>query len=157
MATATSAGGGSSGGGASGAASGARGERARIAARMAGLRVSSRRGGEVRHARYVDDPVGFVREVLGEELWSKQREIAESVRDHRHVAVRSAHDTGKSFVASRLAAWWLSVHAPGDAFVVTTAPTFAQVRAILWREINRAHRKGGLVGRVNQTEWWIDK
>jgi hypothetical protein len=142
---------------ASGVASGSRGERARLAARMAGLRLSSQKEAGARYARYVDDPVGFVREVLGEELWSKQREIAESVRDHRHVAVRSAHDTGKSFVASRLAAWWLSVHAPGDAFVVTTAPTFAQVRAILWREINRAHRKGKLVGRVNQTEWWIDK
>src|SRR6185437_15777777 len=36
-----------------------------------------------------------------------------------------------------------------------TAPTFPQVRAILWREIGRAHRKGKLPGRVNQTEWWL--
>jgi hypothetical protein len=127
-----------------------------VAARLAGLRLSSRQRG-AKWAGFLGDPVGFVREVLGESLWSKQREIAEAVRDHRHVAVRSAHDTGKTFVASRLAAWWLSVHAPGEAFVVTTAPTFAQVRAILWREINRAHRKGRLPGRVNQTEWWIDR
>ena len=108
------------------------------------------------HNQYAQDPVGFVRDVLHEHPWSKQREIAEAVRDHRHVAVRSAHDTGKSFIASRLAAWWLSVHPPGEAFVVTTAPTFQQVRAILWREINRAHRKGKLAGTMNQTEWWID-
>lgn len=108
------------------------------------------------HGRYVDDPLGFICGPLGEELWSKQREIAEAVRDHRHVAVRSAHDTGKSFIAARVAAWWLSVHEPGEAFVVTTAPTFAQVRAILWREIRRAHQRGDLPGRVNQTEWWID-
>ena len=120
-------------------------------------RESGDAGGSVgRYGRFVDDPVGFVCGPLGEELWSKQREIAEAVREHRHVAVRSAHDTGKSFIASRLAAWWLSVHAPGEAFVVTTAPTFAQVRAILWREIHRAHQRGKLPGRVNQTEWWID-
>lgn len=40
--------------------------------------------------------------------------------------------------------------------MVTTAPTAPQVRAILWREINRAHRKGNLPGRTNQTEWHID-
>ena len=121
----------------------------RIGARRAASRVQG-------YSRYVDDPVGFVRDVLHEHLWSKQREIAESVRDNRHTAVRSAHDTGKSFVASRLAAWWLSVHAPGDAFVVTTAPTFAQVRVILWREIIKAHKKGNLPGRTNQTEWHIN-
>lgn len=108
------------------------------------------------HTRYVDDPVGFIRGPLKEHPWSKQREIAEAVRDHRHVAVRSAHDTGKSFIASRLVAWWLSAHEPGDAFVVTTAPSFEQVRAILWREINRAKKNGHLPGETNQTEWWID-
>ena len=125
-----------------------------VALAMAAVALSARKSGG--HAKFVDDPVGFITGPLREELWSKQREIAEAVRDHRHVAVRSAHDTGKSFIASRLAAWWLSVHAPGEAFVVTTAPTFAQVRAILWREINRAHKRGKLPGRVNQTEWWID-
>lgn len=72
------------------------------------------------------------------------------------MAVPSCHDAGKSYLAARLAAWWISTNRPGDAFVVTSAPTFAQVRAILWREIRRAHAKGGLPGRVNQTEWLID-
>lgn len=107
------------------------------------------------HTRYVDDPVGFIRGPLKEHPWSKQREIAEAVRDHRHVAVRSSHDTGKSFIASRLAAWWIASHAPGEAFVVTTAPSWPQVRAILWREINRAHKRGNLPGDMNQTEWSI--
>lgn len=98
------------------------------------------------------DPAGWVAGRLGEHLWSAQRLIAESVRDYRYTAVQSCHGAGKSFVASRLAAWWLDTR--DDAFVVTTAPTFPQVRAILWREIGRAHRRGGLSGRVNQTEWW---
>lgn len=102
------------------------------------------------------DPVGWIDERLGEFLWSKQSEVCEAVRDNRYTAVRSAHGTGKSFVASRLAAWWLDTHSLGDAFVVTTAPTATQVRAILWREIKRAHRKGELDGYITEgdvPEW----
>jgi hypothetical protein len=50
---------------------------------------------------YVRDPVGWVRDRLGEFMWSKQCEIAEALVEHRYVAVKSAHDTGKSHVASR--------------------------------------------------------
>ena len=88
-------------------------------------------------------------------LWSKQREICESVRRNRRTAVPSCHDVGKSAVAGRICAWWLSVHQPGEAFVVTLAPTYHQVRGILWREINRVHTAGALPGHTNQTEWWI--
>lgn len=94
-------------------------------------------------------------EKLGVHLWSKQVEITDAVQVHPRVAVRSCHDSGKSFVAAILAAWWLDTHPAGSAFVVTSAPTHHQVRAILWREIGRMHRKGSLRGKVNQTEWWI--
>lgn len=105
---------------------------------------------------YRENPAGFVREVLGEQLWSKQAEIAQALMSRRRVAVPSCHAAGKSFLASRIVAWWLSCHPAGDAFVVTSAPTFAQVRAILWREVRRAHKKGKLPGKLNQTEWWLD-
>ncbi len=101
------------------------------------------------------DPVEWCRDRLDERLWSKQAEIARAVASHRRVAVRSAQDVGKSMVASRLAAWFIDTHAAGDAFGVTTAPTMAQVEAVLWREIHTAHRTGGLAGRMNQTEWRI--
>lgn len=110
-----------------------------------------------RFTPYIADPVGFVTNVLHEHAWSKQCEVLESVRDNRHTAVHSCHGVGKSFIAARTAAWWLSVHPPEEAFVVTSAPSFSQVRAILWREIGRAHRKGKLPGRVNQTEWWMGR
>lgn len=93
---------------------------------------------------------------LGEEMYSKQREITRSVLAHRRTAVKSCHDAGKSYIASRTATWWIDSHPFGEAFVVSTAPSNDQVRGILWREINRAHKKGGLAGRVNQTEWWIE-
>lgn len=101
------------------------------------------------------DPVAWVEERLGEETWSKQREIMWSVRDNRRTAVKSCHGPGKSHVASRIVAQWLDDNPAGMAFAVTTAPTFDQVRAILWRYIGQAHRKAKLRGRVNQTEWHI--
>ncbi|RKN61872.1 hypothetical protein D7231_31870 [Streptomyces klenkii] len=110
-----------------------------------------------RTARYQRDPVGWVRGRLRQVVWSRQRQILEAVRDHRRTAVRSCHGVGKSHTASLVASWWLDTHPPGEAFVVTSAPTFAQVRAILWRYIRRVHRAGRLPGRVNQTEWHIDE
>jgi hypothetical protein len=111
---------------------------------------------EAQAERLATDPAAWVRERLGQVVWSKQAEVMAAVRDHRRTAVRSGHGVGKSHTAALLASWWLDTHPAGDAFVVTTAPTFAQVRAILWRYIRRMHKVGGLPGRVNQTEWLID-
>lgn len=104
---------------------------------------------------YLHDPVGFVQNELGEHLWSKQRAIAESVVHNRRTAVRSCHNAGKSFLASRIAAWWIAVHPPGEAFVASTAPSYPQVHAILWEEIRKAARKSDAVpGRVLQSDEW---
>lgn len=97
---------------------------------------------------YVNDPVGWIADSLDEFLWSKQIEICESVRDERYTTVQSCHGTGKSYIASRIMAWWIEAHPIGDAFIVSTAPTQGQVEAILWREVGRAHRKGDLSGRI---------
>ncbi|MGK9463929.1 hypothetical protein ACSLFT_28445 [Streptomyces sp. G6] len=115
-----------------------------------------RRNLKQRTRLYQSNPVGWVQERLGQTVWSKQREIMLSVRDNRRTAVRSCHGVGKSHTASLVASWWLDTHPPGEAFVVTSAPTFAQVRAILWRYIRRVHRRGELAGRVNQTEWHME-
>lgn len=106
---------------------------------------------------YKSDPTRWARERCDVELWSKQREIIESVRDHSQTAVHSCHAIGKSFVAATTVAWWLDVHPVGEAFVVTTAPTDKQVKAVLWREINRLHSRAGLAGRTNLSEWYIGK
>jgi hypothetical protein len=102
-------------------------------------------------------PTDFVREVLNEHLWSRQQEIATAVVTDRRVAVPSCHGAGKSFLAARLVAWWLATRPAEESFVVTSAPTFAQVRAILWREIAGAQARGRLPGVVTQTEWRIGK
>lgn len=106
-----------------------------------------------RRAEWRADPALFCRVRLGDHLWSKQIQILTALRDHRKVAVQSAHNVGKSFTAADAAAWWLESHEPGEAFVLTTAPTAPQVKTVLWRYIRRAHTRGSLSGRVNQTEW----
>lgn len=72
-----------------------------------------------------------------------------------YLAGRAMIPTHNSFTAAGLTAWWIAAHPPGQAFVVTTAPTGPQVRVILWREIGRAYTRGKLPGRVNQTEWIV--
>jgi len=98
------------------------------------------------------DPVGFVRATFDETPVGKQAEILEALRDQREVYVRSCHDSGKSWTAARAVLWFLMAH-PGDAIVLTTAPTWAQVEQILWREIGQAYARArvGLGGRLLTT------
>lgn len=79
------------------------------------------------------NPVWFVENVLKENLWEKQKEIMEAVRDNQTVVVRSCNAIGKSYVSARIVHWYLLSHK--NSVVVTTAPVFKQVKEILWREI----------------------
>lgn len=107
--------------------------------------------------RHRQDPAAWARERLGAFLWSKQVEIAASVATNRRTAVKSCHGVGKSWSAGMLAAWWIDTHPVGEAIVVSTAPTYKQVHAVLWEEIRKQHRAGKLDGTVTLTdEWKID-
>lgn len=110
---------------------------------------------ELKRRIWQEEPDIWVNERLGDFTWSKQREILRSVQRNRHTLVQSCHAVGKSWLSARAAAWWLDVWPPGSAFVVTSAPSGPQIKAILWREIGRAFVKGKLAGRVNQTEWFM--
>jgi len=102
--------------------------------------------------RHASDPAAWVRDRLGEHLWSAQREIAASVVEHRHTAVPSCHASGKSHLASRLVAFWLMTRP--DAFVVTTAPTWSQVASIIWRYVSELHAKSKLPGTITLDAQW---
>jgi hypothetical protein len=104
----------------------------------------------------VRDPVGWVTNSLGEFWWSGQHRMAQSVVENRYSAFKASHDVSKSHTMSRLALWWIDVHPPGEAFVVTTAPSTPQVEAILWRYMGNAHKKAGLPGRITlDAKWYI--
>jgi hypothetical protein len=55
------------------------------------------------------EPVGWIHNRLGEETWSKQDEILNSIRRQPEDGVWSCHSSGKSHIASRAVAWWLDV------------------------------------------------
>lgn len=117
---------------------------------------AAKRGAMLHREEWLANPVKWATDRADVFLWSKQREIIEAVRDHPKVAVMACHSAGKSAGAATTVAWWLDVHGR-EAVVLTTAPTFPQVRAILWKEIRRLHQRGDLFGRVNQTEWMDDQ
>jgi phage terminase large subunit len=85
------------------------------------------------------DPVWWMTKFLGSNLWPLQARICEMVRDTPEVAVASCHGTGKSYLAARIALWFLLAHP--ESIVITTAPTDRQVRGILWKEIGLAHHR----------------
>lgn len=103
---------------------------------------------------YRSDPTLWAKDKLDRHLWSKQREIMESLITNRRTVVQSCHGAGKSNAAATAAAWWIDTHPMGDAFVVSTAPTYKQVHSILWEEIRKAHRIGKLPGKVLKSDVW---
>lgn len=98
-----------------------------------------------------NNPVEFCLDVLGTRLWSKQQDIINSVRDNRYTVVRSGHGVGKTHVAANIVIWFLTVFHPSK--VITTAPTWNQVKNILWTEVNKLYKKSNytLGGEVMQT------
>ncbi|MGK7312549.1 MAG: hypothetical protein ACN0LA_09970 [Candidatus Longimicrobiales bacterium M2_2A_002] len=95
-------------------------------------------------SRYRDDPVGFIRDVLHEEPWARQIEIAEEVRDGPRVVVRSAHGMGKDWLEARLLLW--HVFARGGLGIYT-GPTDRQL-GIGMSEIRSAFRSSELPGKL---------
>jgi hypothetical protein len=103
---------------------------------------------------YLHDPVGWAKTRLTAHMWSVQRQVAEALVTHRKVAVKAAHDVGKSWLAGVIACWWIDTRPVGDAFVASTAPSHPQVHAILWEEIRKQHTRGALPGEVLQSDHW---
>ena len=91
---------------------------------------------------YKDYPVFFVEHALGHKTWSKQREILESIRNHKKTAVRACHGSSKTFTAAEITTWFLNCFE--NSKVVTTAPTNSQVENLLWAEINQIYRTSRL-------------
>ena len=99
-------------------------------------------------------PVVFAREVLGVSLWEKQEEVLNALMNGRRVAVKAGNGLGKGFCAAVAVLWFMHTH-PEAAITLTTAPTFRQVRHILWRQIHRFYNPVAdvLGGRMYDTRW----
>jgi len=91
--------------------------------------------------RWASDPIGFIREVLGETdpgPWGRQVAVAEALRDSPLVAVRGCNASGKDWLAARLALWWTYAR---RGLVLVTGPTERQVREVVMGELGRAFRR----------------
>jgi hypothetical protein len=89
--------------------------------------------------RYFNHPDLWAREMLGEDegtMWSKQREVGQSIVNTKSTAVKAGHGVGKSWFVAVLTCWWIDTRYP-DVFVASTAPSQKQIGAIVWREIRR--------------------
>ena len=97
----------------------------------------------------------FASDTLGVTLWSKQKEVLRAVERERRVAVKSGNGLGKDFTAAVAVLWYVHAHDP--AIVLSTAPTFRQVRHVLWRQIHRLYRNAAdtLGGRMLDTRWEV--
>ena len=76
--------------------------------------------------------------------------------EHRRVAVKSGNGLGKGFCAAVALLWFLYAHRDA-AIALSTAPTFRQVRHILWRQVHRLYRPNAqlLGGKMLDTRWEI--
>ena len=87
-------------------------------------------------AEYRDDPVKFVKEVLGAKPLPYQAEFLQALADgERKMSIRSGHGTGKSTSASWAMLWYVLLRFPNK--VVVTAPTSGQLFDALFAELKR--------------------
>lgn len=91
--------------------------------------------------RYRNDPIGFFRDILGIEPWSRQKEVLLAIRDHDRVAIKSGHKVSKSNSIAGGALWWYCSFE--DARSVMSSTTARQVDQILWRELRMMRARAG--------------
>lgn len=104
------------------------------------------------------DPARFFVDVLGvESLEDYQRDILSAISAHDRIAISACHDVGKSWSLARVVLWYVACFP--YCKVITTAPTYNQVKNILWSEIRSAYARSKypLGGKMNLTEWQVTK
>jgi hypothetical protein len=85
------------------------------------------------------NPNEFIQDWLRFDSWEKQREIVDAVFKHSRVAVASCTSSGKTAIAARIALAFLVAYPYST--VLTTAPSWEQVKVNLWKEIHVAYQE----------------
>lgn len=102
------------------------------------------------------NPALFFERILGvETLEEYQRRILQAIAENDRIAISACHDVGKSWSLARIVLWYASVFPYSK--IITTAPTYNQVKNILWSEIRSAYARSKfpLGGKMNLTEWQL--
>lgn len=90
---------------------------------------------EIRYTHYQDNPVGFIRDILGVEVIpSDIMSVCNSVRDNPVTIARSGNGTGKTHIAAHLAIWFWACF-PGAQVFTTAPPPESNLKNLLWGKI----------------------
>ncbi|MFI6142407.1 hypothetical protein ACIBCC_29975 [Streptomyces griseus] len=100
-----------------------------------------------------DTPSGFVEDVLGESMWSLQRDVLDAIVTHKKTAVPAGFGVGKTHLAARAAVWFVNVYPVGTALCITTATRFRQVQRQLWPHIRKVVPRAGLPGQCDTVQY----
>ena len=73
-------------------------------------------------------------------VWSKPREICESILVNKYTQVKAANGVSKTHTATGLALWWMDTQGP-DCKVITTANTFNQLKFAFWTRLRSNYNK----------------
>lgn len=92
------------------------------------------KGYDEKYAKYQDDLVGFIEEVLGETLTDDQKKLCRSVVRYSVTLGKSANATGKTYIEARVAIWAYLCF-PGVKVFTSAAPPEDNLRNIMWAEI----------------------
>ena len=92
---------------------------------------------------YRNGPIEFFKDVLGVHLiWSGQKRVLTSVKDHKITVVPSGHSCSKSATAAGLTLWWMSTRFKPR--VIVTAPTYRQLFTVFWAELSKWYTQSDL-------------
>lgn len=110
---------------------------------------------EAPYSIYKNKPLLFFRDVLSWTPWTKQEEITNDLLKVKRVAVASCNGSGKTALAARIVAWFLSTRK--DSIIVTTSATGAQLYGPFWRNIRQvvATSKKKLPGTCMTKAWQV--
>ncbi len=89
--------------------------------------------------RCIEDPVFFVTEIIGAIPEQYQADLLRAVAANPYVAAHTGHGVGKTTFDAWLMLWFIFCHI--DSKVITTAPTWRQVKDLLWTEAHKWARK----------------
>ena len=86
----------------------------------------------------LQDPADYWTEVLGLELYPKQREILAALQRYPRVAVHGCNSSGKTFSLTPYSLWRLTV--AQRLAIMEIAPTGSQSRGVYWRDMRGVYR-----------------
>ena len=103
--------------------------------------------------RYRNNPVLFVKEVVGAEPEPEQIMMLESINKNRMTAVKAGHGVGKTTTLAWVILWFMTTKPYPK--IPCTAPTMQQLKNILWPEIAKWLDKSALLKTL--FEWTAEK